>query len=337
MTYSFRNLVFEGGGIKGIAYTGALEVLEKKGILQGIERVGGTSAGAITAVFLGLGYAVKEMEEKLLSFDFKKLLDSSPGGVTNIPRLEKEYGWYKGDYFRKKIGEFIGDKTGNSESTFEDIEEMKEEHGFKSLYFMGTNLSTGLSEVFSKEPEHNPMKCVADAVRISMSVPLIYASKRGDHNDVYVDGGILDNYPVKLFDRQKYVTSGNYLTPRYYQRINARRDASFGPELEYVFNKETLGFKLGTREEISRFPDQADPPRENIDSFPDYICALIRTVIEGQQNYHIHSDDWARTIYIDTLGVGTMDFGLEPGRKAELIESGRHCAKVFLDWYEKQP
>ncbi len=46
MTYNFRNLVFEGGGVNGIAYLGALEVLEERGILTDIERIGGTSAGA---------------------------------------------------------------------------------------------------------------------------------------------------------------------------------------------------------------------------------------------------------------------------------------------------
>ena len=45
--YHFSNLVFEGGGVKGIAYAGALEELENKGILQNIRRVGGTSTGAI--------------------------------------------------------------------------------------------------------------------------------------------------------------------------------------------------------------------------------------------------------------------------------------------------
>ena len=57
MSYHFKNLVFEGGGVKGIAYVGAMEILEKRGILQNIERVGGTSAGAINAVLLALNYS----------------------------------------------------------------------------------------------------------------------------------------------------------------------------------------------------------------------------------------------------------------------------------------
>ena len=45
--YPFRNLVFEGGSVKGIAYSGALAVLEEHGILPQIRRVGGASACGI--------------------------------------------------------------------------------------------------------------------------------------------------------------------------------------------------------------------------------------------------------------------------------------------------
>ena len=53
--YPFRNLVFEGGGVKGIAYCCALGVLDERVILSRISRVGGTSAGAINATLLALG------------------------------------------------------------------------------------------------------------------------------------------------------------------------------------------------------------------------------------------------------------------------------------------
>lgn len=57
---TYRNLVMEGGGIRGIAYGGALAELEKQGVLAGIQRVGGTSAGAIQAALLAVGYSPQE-------------------------------------------------------------------------------------------------------------------------------------------------------------------------------------------------------------------------------------------------------------------------------------
>lgn len=333
MAYHFRNLVFEGGGVKGIAYVGALEVLSEKGVMPGIQRVGGTSAGAINAVLVGLGYTAEETADILWSLDFHKFLDDSWGYLRDAGRLVEQYGWYKGDYFRHWIGQLIRQKTGNSESTFADIEATKDKRGFRSLYFIGTNLSTRFSEVFSAE--HTPRVCVADAVRISMSIPLFFAAKRDVRGDLFVDGGVLDNYPIKLFDRKKYLATKNFKEPDYYKRVNKTLKGLERPISEYVYNQETLGFRLDTKQEISVFRDHAEPPHRKIDDFFDYTWALVATVIDAQQNTHLHGDDWVRTVYIDTLGVSTTDFGLTDAKKKALAASGRAGAEKYFDWYDK--
>jgi hypothetical protein len=48
---------------------------------------------------------------------------------------------------------------------------------------------------------------------------------------------------------------------------------------------------------------------------------------------HLHDDDWHRTIYIDTLGVGTTDFDLSSSRKKELVDSGEKAANNYLKWW----
>ncbi|SFM79850.1 patatin-like phospholipase family protein [Nitrosomonas communis] len=332
MSYVFRNLVFEGGGVKGIAYVGALDVLIDKAIISNIQRIGGTSAGAINAILLGLGFTPQETQDILWSLDFNEFLDDSWGNVRDTARLIEQFGWYKGDYFRDWIGKLIKEKTGNSEATFADIEAMKQKRGFKSLYFMGTNLSTLFSEVFSAE--HTPRTCVADAVRISMSLPLFFATKRSSRGDVYIDGGILDNYPIKLFDRKKYLKNGNFTEPEYYKRINSHFEGADRPISRYVYNKETQGFRLDTKDEISIFRDHAELPHKKIDNFFEYTWALIRTIWEAQQNSHLHNDDWARTIYIDTLGVSTTDFDLSDTKKKELVKSGKEGTLKYFDWYD---
>src|SRR5690349_10381956 len=62
-TCEVRHLVFEGAGIRGIAYAGVIEVLEQKGRLPGVRQVGGTSAGAITALMLSIGYNATEIRD----------------------------------------------------------------------------------------------------------------------------------------------------------------------------------------------------------------------------------------------------------------------------------
>ena len=100
-SYKFRNLVFEGGGVKGAAYGGALEELEERGILNDITRVAGTSAGAITAVLLAVGYSPEELTDIITNTNFGDFADSSDEWFIDAERILTSYGFCKGDYFRK--------------------------------------------------------------------------------------------------------------------------------------------------------------------------------------------------------------------------------------------
>lgn len=331
--YHFKNLVFEGGGVKGIAYVGALEELRRRNIMASIQRVGGTSAGAINAVLVALNYSQDETKELLWDLNFQNFLDDSWGYVRDTKRLIEEFGWYPGDFFRAWIGDIIARKTGNTESTFADIAALKEKKGFREIYLTGTNLSTRFSEIFSVE--HTPRMCLADAVRISMSIPLFFKAVRNHREDVYVDGGVLRNYPIKLFDREKYVTGKMARRTDYYDEINKKLAKIERPISKYVYNKETLGFRLDSRKEIAMFRDQAEPQHYKIKDFFDFAKGLIETIMEAESNSHLHSDDWQRTIYIDTLGVKTTDFDLTDEKKKELMESGRKGVREYFKWFDR--
>ena len=336
MAYHFKNLVFEGGGVKGIAYVGALEVLDKEGILKNIKRVAGTSAGAMVAVLVGLGYTAKELKDILWGLNFTEFLDDSFGKIRDTERLIKEYGWYRGDFFRNKMADFIKDKTGNGEATFRELEDT---HKYRDIYLIGADLSTGFSKVFCFK--HTPDVKVADAARISMSIPLFFRAVQNINNDghVYVDGGLLDNYPIKVFDRVSYVTDdNNKRETEYYEKTNkSLRNKSVQID-DYVYNKETLGFRLDTKEEIEKFidPDKELPIKNDIKTIFSYTKALVTTLIDFQNNVHLHSDDWQRTVYIDTLGIGSTDFQISNSKKQKLVESGITHTKAYLKWYNNK-
>ena len=327
--YHFRNLVFEGGGVKGVAYVGALRELRKRNILRNIERIGGTSAGAINAVLLATGHGQRETTDLLLDLEFKNFLDDSWGVVRDLRRVSRKYGWHKGDFFRHWMGERIRSKTGDADATFADLRRL----GMLDLYLVVTNLSTGYSEVMSAE--HTPDMAVADATRMSMSIPLFFTAVRNERKDVYVDGGVLRNYPVKVFDREKYVETRRLkrhaVATDYYARDNKKLARSACP---YCYNKETLGFRLDSKEEIALFRDQQPRAAEKIDDFFGYASALLRTLMNVQDNAHLHSDDWQRTIYIDTLGIGATDFELPDKTKRRLIRSGANAVTSYFDWYD---
>lgn len=212
---------------------------------------------------------------------------------------------------------------------------------FREITLIGADLSTGYSKVFNAALTPNVK--VADAARISMSIPLFFAAIKGINGDdhIYVDGGLLDNYAVKVFDRVSYVSDeANIRRTEYYQKINEKLQAnkkkarSLSPINEYIYNKETLGFRLDAQEEIDFYLDpNTQPKTKEIKSFFTYTKALITTLIDFQNNVHLHSDDWQRTVYIDTLGVGATEFDISDTMKKNLVKSGSTYTEAYLEWY----
>lgn len=74
--YPPENIVFKGGGPKGIAYVGIIEELEDKDLKDNLKRIAGTSAGAIFAALLSLDYSGKEIKKILDELNLMELLDS---------------------------------------------------------------------------------------------------------------------------------------------------------------------------------------------------------------------------------------------------------------------
>lgn len=328
MAYPFKNMVFEGGGVKGIAYVGAMKVLESEGILKNIIRVGGTSAGSINAVLFSAGFTNQQTYNELNKLDFNNFKDDDWGVLRDMKRLREEYGWFKGDFFKEWIGDLLKKKTGSANITFKALQE----HTGKELYVFATNLSTTFGEVYS--PEHTPRKRVVDAVRRSMSIPLFFKAVRDDRDDVFVDGGVINNFPVKLFDRKKYLIDKSLIRiPEYYKQENKSLAAVSPSSSQYIYNKETLGFRLDSEKEIGVFRDGQEPKSIEIDNFLDYTMQIIKTIMAVQDNQHLHTDDWHRTVYIDSLGVGTTDFDLSDKRKKELVASGKKAAEDYLKWW----
>ena len=319
----FRNLIFEGGGVKGIAYAGAIEILEKEKIINDIKRVGGTSAGAITAALLALGAKSKDIADIVGHTSFRKFMDHSFGAIRDTNRLLKEYGWYKGDTFADWIKKLIYNFSFSTNLTFRELRDLtKAVPGkYMDLYVIGTNLSMQMPQVYSADD--TPDVPVWLAVRVSMSIPLFFASViRGE--EVNVDGGVTWNYPIDLFDDKKYVEQGKkaFIIPTY-----TRYDDS------HVFNKETLGFRVDTEDEIRAEKEGWRRPPLKIDDILDYSKALVGFMLDMANKTHIHKNDWHRTVFIDAGGVRTTEFDLSDGKVAMLIENGRKGMTEFLKWF----
>jgi NTE family protein len=120
----------------------------------------------------------------------------------------------------------------------------------------------------------------------------------------------------------------------YYEDENTRFLREHPGHSPYVYNRQTLGLRLDTTQQIGLFrhgePLQGAPIR----NFTDYARALVTAVMNQQEKQHLKSDDWQRTVYINSLDVGATDFDISDEKKEALIVQGAEGAETYLQWFE---
>ncbi len=158
-----------------------------------------------------------------------------------------------------------------------------------------------------------------------MSIPMFFhAIKRED--SILVDGGLYYNYPINLFDNKKYVlASKNYLPTQYDKTPGA------------VYNKETLGLRVDSIDEIAANKGEVSSPSKKIDSLKTYISALFEGLLEMANRVHLHKNDWHRTIYIENPGVTATEFNLSNKKKELLVKNGIEAVQAYFNWYDNPP
>lgn len=310
--YQFCNIVIEGGGAKGVCAVGTLRALEKHNILINLKRFVGTSAGALIALLLSIGYTAEEMNTVLLNMDMEIVLDDSWGLVRDLYRLYNKYGFHKGNALLKLIKKLIKDKMGNGDITFGELHKKTN----KDLITVVTNVSKDQAEYLSHYTY--PDMLVADAVRASMALPGVYVPFKRPNTtstyDILIDGGVSNNYPIGVFD-------GEY--PR---------------EMDNLYNtvtekniQETLGLKfMGEHETRSRRIYPQPQPINNVGEFTAGILTHMFNRIERSQ---VKYGYFERSITIPTGNIGTMEFNLTKEQKIKAQNVAEAKATDELNYY----
>jgi len=320
---TIRNLVLSGGGTWGIAYCGALQEMQNRGKLKDLKRVAGTSVGAIAATALAVGYPTEELTKLIEKLNVEAFNDQGFPVVGGLVRMSTGFGWFKGIKFEKWVDQLIKNKTGNGSLTFAQLHEMTKTHPYLDLYITGTDLTQQKMVIFSFET-YPDMK-IKDAVRISMCVPFYFSAvlmdkygnlvkKRTSENqaDVMIDGGVINNYPIEIFDHEKYIG------------INSGSNAQ-------EFNKGTVGIRVQRDSQITYDSKGMGLAPFEIHTFKDFVIAFYTFTIEklnkeGREPENIH-----RTIAISTLHYSQRVRHISIKQKTDLFESGRKATKDFFE------
>ena len=306
-----KNLVLEGGGIRGIAYVGAIKAMEENGTLQHVENVAGTSVGGLTAALICVGYTSTELQNELTSLKFQKFNDGNGLFIGGTNRLINRYGWYKGEKLTEWINEKLYEKTGIENLTFQQLHQLAQQNSaLKDLYVTATNLSQQNWQILSVVTF--PEMRIADAIRVSASIPVYYTAvlmdKEGNiyhkkpkniKTDVMSDGGFISNYPIDLFDSR--------------------------------FKKEeTLGLRLDSEEQINQKDQSFIAPYE-INNMKDYVGAFYNIVLENLNRSQLTTEDWERTVSISTCNIGPKVKRLKISEVDSLTTSGYEAMTTYLN------
>jgi NTE family protein len=307
----YKYLVLEGGGIRGIAYAGAMNSLEQHHILESIERVTGTSVGSIVAGLIAVGYSADEMRFILYNLKLQQFNDGKGFFIGGFHRMKNNYGWYRGNAIEKWVSQLIASKTGNGNLTFEELHALTvNNRKYKDLYVAITNLSKQQQEIYSYET--HPTMPIQTAIRASLSIPLYFGAvfidssgkthkkqnKEGSF-DVLIDGGVIANYPICIFDTGKA-------------------------------NPYTLGLKLERPEQLEQYDYSGKIAPYTIKNLPTYISAFYNLVLEQLNKNNSFEDEKKRTVYISTGNVQPKIKRIPKEQKDLLYNNGFTAVEKFL-------
>ena len=346
-----ENLVFEGGGVKEMATVGVISTLEDYHMLQSVKRVAGSSAGSITALFLALGCNAKQIDEYNKKIELSSLIHSPSNKSMKQSVVENRMrdasltssDLDDGSLLINKINDIIRDKltaflhdhpehkkefpSKTENFTFRHLALLgKYDPTIRDLVITGTRLyekdGKQKSETIYFNAQNTPDLPISKAIRMSTAIPYFFQGVEIQDKEllpgnylppgIYVDGGVLNNYPMNVFDKNKDTANPNTLGVQ----ITSKDDAH---NVLYQYDKELKRQKkLGNK----------------IEAF--FMNKLLHADAMGaihSMNADIHNKYALRTIMVEDQGVKETDFHVTEKVKVKMIASAKNKTDEWVKNY----
>jgi NTE family protein len=295
-----NKLAFSGGAIKGIAYIGVFKKIEEliykrhieelksdfnkdncKIPLFNIKAICAVSVGSIFSLIYLLKFTYVEMLEEVLTKKFDQLKD------IRIMNFVSKYGLDSGINLISWMQSLMIKKGINPSITFKDFYDI---NGV-DFQVMATNLNKYCYKKFNYL--ETPDMKVLDAIRMSISVPFLFTINKFE-GDIHVDGGLIDNYPISVYNGDL----SNF-----------------------------LGFKLINHGEM----DSHDVD-ERIDDIESFIYHILSCYMVQKEKHTTRTEEFKNcTVYIHTEDITqSVNFALTVDEKNKLIDIGYKSISKFL-------
>lgn len=307
----YTNLIFSGGAAKGFAYVGVLDYLESNHYLNNVRNIACSSIGSIFAVLYAIGYTVPEIKQIAENLDPEKLSGLNKNLVSDIYHVATEYGVNNGQHLIDTVTDLIEKRTGNKHY---NLEQLWKEKGI-NLVVTATDLNTESTIYFwhGKYPRM-PLRLL---VRITCSLPGVFCPVIFDGHYL-VDGGLLDNTPIHVFDGDVPSSSAAKLNMTH-------------------IDPTTLAIILiGDLDPRAKIHEQGDvamtstTPINKINSLTSYYGAIINSLVDGGVKRYIRPSFWLRTIPVHVPSYPTYEFNLSKSQIRDMFVYGKESARDFF-------
>lgn len=260
--------IFSGGGTRLPCFVGILQALGELGI--GWRHLVGVSGGGVVASLAAAGWSHADLLRLALETDFSRFRGFSALSLLRTGGLSS------GDRFERWMDEQLRG------ATFADLPH--------ELHIVATDINGGGPVLFNRR--NSPAMRVSQAVRYSMSIPLLFAFKTFEGR-VMTDGVILSEDAL----HRDWAGDG---TPAVCFRLRGG-------------TAQRQGLK------VNRWIPALT-----------YINLLVQTFMNAVSREYVRADHWHSTLIVDTGEVSPVDFSLSPQTKAELHQAGYLATRDFL-------
>lgn len=188
-----KNLILSAGGVHGYAYLGSYKYLMENNLLDNLENILGTSAGALFSLLYLFKFTPTEMEELTTKILPSQWFDINYKGFLNF---FDDYGVDQGEKMIKIIRIITNRKLGTPYLT------LKELYEYSKINFIISAVNISKQKQVYFNHESHPDLEVSKAIRMSSSIPILFKPYKYE-DDLYVDGGIIDPCSINFFKNSK--------------------------------------------------------------------------------------------------------------------------------------
>lgn len=261
--------IFAAGGTRLSTHIGILTALEELKIH--FEHLVGVSGGSIVSSLYASGMPLDEIKNLALNTNFHQLRGFS------LFTLIRQGGLCSGDRFEQWIDDRLKGVT------FKDLP--------KDLHIVASDVKSCKPVIFNKD--NTPDLKVSQAVRFSMSIPLIFSFKSFEQY-LMVDGSVLSEEALYRDWSKKGI-----------------------PVLCFRLRAECY---------------YEDVPLNGLFPIKNYILLLIRAFMTTMSREYINEDFWHNTVIINIGDISPVNFNLTKEQKLELFCCGYETAKAVIPW-----